>query len=155
QKFLVEPLEPRVLLSGDVLAEAVVLPLVDALPPLIQTFESESEIRTSSDNGSDSSASPTLPAIFEFAVVQEEQGSANETSGVDTGSNLASGGIAENSANSETSTTDGHDSVATQLTETLRVAHGPPGETANQLFYLDFEGTSGVSYDGPVRVDGI
>jgi hypothetical protein len=155
EKFLVEPLEPRVLLSGDVLAEAVVYPLVDALPPIVQSFESESEIRIRSDDRNDSAETSTLPTIFEFAVVDVDQEAGNEKAVSESETSLPERSFAQNSANLKPEATDGHDSVATQLTETLRVAHGPPGADSNQLFYLDFEGASGVSYNGPVRIEGV
>ncbi len=63
------------------------------------------------------------------------------------------------SADFDTTNFEENDSAskADELVETLHAANGPPAETAdfNQVIYLNFDGASDVSYNGPVRVEGL
>src|SRR6188768_1678095 len=124
EEFRIEPLEPRVLLSGEAFAEAVALPLAAEQAPLVLILETEQ---------TDTPEAPGLPTIFEFAVVETDQEAGSENAVAESELETSEGPLATNGESHQSGTNDGHDSIASQLTESLRVAHGPPGSDSEQV----------------------
>src|SRR2546422_993012 len=128
----------------------------------------------------DSVAAPAFWGLARFAVVD---GATENTVAPSTTANLARPQKAGAATESNTGT-EFSNPLTQQLTETLKGANGPPlagfgsvpesssphaasivpdmrlvdqdlSRLAGQVFYLDFDGASGVRYNGPVRVEDV
>jgi hypothetical protein len=175
-RFRVEALEPRLLLSADLIPQAdlTAASYEELNSGAIVWFQEQpiAEKITIDLNAWDAQTieSPS-PAITSDAGYQPEtRNSEPETETVSTStltpySSLTC--VEDSSSQLAVTSFDDPGGVVAQLMETLRVANAPPmlsemrlidddlSQLNGQIFFLDFDGASGVTYDGPVRVENI
>jgi hypothetical protein len=151
-EFQLEPLEPRLLLSGEALFGALAAPATILALQTEQaqaTITDQTAVTASSQTGlldlfDTGTAATQTPAAQTPVATETAQVSTQETTISSSGSDSGTGALTSASPSDQQTT-------AEQLVETLHAANGPP---AIQVFYLCLTGASDVTYQGPVTVTG-
>jgi hypothetical protein len=170
-RFRVEQLEPRILLSAELTLQpemgSTVEPAPIAATVLVLDPPNDSAESQTAEEAAD--AAQYAPNFVEFTIetADAETTAAEDTSRETEPTSFNAGSVAASAANENlnSAAAENSASITEQLIETLRVANGPPidsepdfnSQTApyDQIIYLDFDGATGVTYDGPVRVDDV
>src|SRR5436309_807865 len=175
QRFDLEALEARVLLSGDALAAPCIVSTADASVAVVVIDHSTAESGTQACYdpatqiedifaGADAAPVAQSAAAPDSAETSSNGNSSGENVAISQTSSSASGvdPQAENTAENSTAvgTSDAANRAAELSVTTLRAANGPPSDPKqatnfDQIVYLDLDGASGIVYNGPVTITGI
>src|SRR5258706_7642308 len=176
-QFDLETLEPRILLSAELLSVAAATNPLDSSAIVVSLGHAQAPSNATGVSGSTESATQSNP-LFEGVDQHPVQAAASNSapeadvpSTADTANShpgSTSPSATEGTAPSQAATTVAgqaaqSNSTVEQLTEALHVANAPPDASVSgaqaadlgQVIFLDFGGAQDVTYHGPVTITGM